>query len=665
MFISGYPDLLTYKPTISLFDGDIFNFYYKPSPKNEGDGQIKLFIFFPKDIRFKKAYLVSDGRELKPLELKDSDLAKIDYYQQTGLLPQVFEIEDEETVVLTAEVSKTPIWKSKEANLGQINCMEVSSRSQQMDSLSVLISPPKIALYWRSLLDIFGYGLIGITSYCFGLVLNWHNLKNDIYGILGVISHDKSLVFSLIEDFKLSNISNALLVVLVFQFLFICLFSHSYANAYLIQNKKKYINHLKLSVYSTIGKWLEVVLLVLAIVVIAITRINGSGFVLLEIVLANGALFIGSAIRYRIGTTAPDENRFILVCPALLMIGVNVLSGASIDMLFTQQSIAVLGIVPYIFVFLIMYYKGSEKTSKIRYYVSIAVLFIVGLSSYIIKDAVLKTTMLNVFLGAVLSIYMAIFESWYIPFRQLAGRMNPKDQPYVYAVDKLLFFFPAVIILLYPFQQFGTIYLKTSMYATCLAIFIWNRIIYPSIGTELSWLKQTLISVTRALLGIGTLACLIWDKLKPSVLTSNSNELISAIVACVVPAITAIVGVFIPFFSSGNGEKTAKELMNKTAQKVNVLFERKPHERNVEYLLNFFSAQGVLVFAILIVHIVLRATEAVSLFPKMAEKINEIFMPVIVYYVIVFLVLLGLTIREVKNNGNKKDTDEVKGQGQK
>ena len=505
MQLSIYPDQWNDSIPVELFAGDLFKYYIKLGEKR--NQKVCLEIIFPAQIVFKKVCLMVDGRE-KEISAKMSETKA----GQEQLVTASIEAEVGSVIEITAVATKYHFWGNKSTELVKIQCKEKYSDSprSEIKAIPVLITPVKMQLYWQSIVDIFGYSLIGVISYCFGLVLNWFNIEKNVHSFSKIVSPGQSVLYSVGTTLPFSNI---LLLILLFQFVFICLFSHAYAKVYLLQNQRAYKDEVKLSIYMTIGKWIEIVAVVICGLAVFAIFALGMDPVCLYVVLINGLVFWISTIRYRCGRTMPEDERYLLICPAILMIGLNIFLGASIDMLLNEQFLSLIGVAVFACFFLSMFFAHDQKTICIIYYVFVCILLIVGVLSFFFKSTVLKISFFYVFLGSVVSIYMAIFESWYIPFRQLLGKDKPQEKTYVHLVDRLLFFFPIIIAALYPFQQFNVIYLVSSFGGSLAAIIFWNTVVYPSIGKTISRNKRWSIPIVRAILGIATLVFLMLDKI--------------------------------------------------------------------------------------------------------------------------------------------------------
>lgn len=102
--------------------------------------------------------------------------------------------------------------------------------------------------------DIFGYSVIGIIAFAFGIFLQNYNSKNDLFNQLH------------------SALSPSLILLFVFHILFICLFGFSYAVVIfhrskqgLKQSNQALEEYRQEVLYNNVGKWIEIIIVVLFI----------------------------------------------------------------------------------------------------------------------------------------------------------------------------------------------------------------------------------------------------------------------------------------------------------------------------------------------------------------------------------------------------------------
>lgn len=639
MHLSKYPDQWNDSQPINLFAGDLFSFYIKLDGKKTE--KVALDIVFPTEIEYKKTSIIIDSSEsvIPPNEISIAT-AQSDQEKKPPVTAHI-EADGESIIKISAIAIKHFFWGNKTTELVKIQCEEKTTDATQgnIKEMPVLITPVKIQLYWQSMIDIFGYSLIGIISYCFGLVLNWYNISKDVYSFATLIHPEQSVLYSVVTS---AHFSNTLIFILGFQLIFICLFSHSYAKAYLLQNQQAYKDEVKLSVYMTIGKWAEIIGVVLCAIAVFAVFALGKSAVALRVAFLNGIVFWLSTVRYRLGRTMPEDERYVLICPAILMIGLNVFLGASIDMLLNEKYLCLLGLAAFACFFLVMYSAGKKESVKVAYWIFSCVLLLIGGISYLTSNIIVKISFLNVFLGVVMSVYMSIFESWYIPFRQLAGKEKPNEKPYVYLVDRLLFLFPIIVAALYPFQQFKSIYLISSFAGSLAAIFLWNKLVYPSIGKQISAAKRAAIPLVRATLGLATLLFLIHDKITGWEFTPAPEISIAGVVGVV------LAGAYKLFISGPGKIREVREKGAQFKQYIHWVFHKENLTHSEGYLVEFFIHQCGFLAAVLFV---LGFLYLAGIAPNKG-KILEVIVVLAIYFGL--LVVINLAVPDKTPQSNNK-----------
>lgn len=278
-------------------------------------------------------------------------------------------------------------------------------------------------------------------------------------------------------------------MILVFQIIFICLFGYSYAIVFFEQSESVRSDKigentkLKESVYRISGHWIEVVLVSFLIAVFVYWVIDPAAFVqsFWLVLIVSGTSFMFSSIVYRVKKTDALNNnelswvetsKFALVCPAILMIGVNIYLGSSVFSLLKGEMIFYLPVAVFI-LFFIAFYLLKLKNDTTLYMVFLLLSFVIGALSLI---PYLSISFRNLFLAVMASIFLAIFESWYVVFRQMKNRNS--DNIIKYA-NFIILAAPIVVFMLFPLQNFGSIYLFSFCGGILVVQYTWLYNIKP------------------------------------------------------------------------------------------------------------------------------------------------------------------------------------------
>ncbi len=363
-----------------------------------------------------------------------------------------------------------------------------------------------------TIFDIFGYSLIGIMAYCFGLILQNYN------------EHGKLLVQLTIYG----DLTSSIFLLICFQFLFTCLFGFSYAKVFFYKaeaNIKNDNSENFKEIFKITGNWIEVILFCLMIATFVYWINNPNRNIKPTFWYAtvfSGTPYIISSMVYRIKSKGMKnkkgkkntqnrlkETKYVLVCPAILMIGVNIYLGSSILSLLKGDVIYYYPMIIFSLFFVAFYISKKPKNDTILYIMFSIILIIVGILSY---NKYLSLPSRNMFLSIMTSIFMAIFESWYIAFRQLEG---VKNRNFVKVTSYIVTSAPLIVFALYPIQDFGIIYFISFWLGMIVTQFLWFFYIYPNAKSmkpnkNLQLRKNT--GILRATLGILVLVFLALDK---------------------------------------------------------------------------------------------------------------------------------------------------------
>ena len=371
-----------------------------------------------------------------------------------------------------------------------------------------------------TIFDVFGYSLIGIMAYCFGLVLQNYDSQGKFFAEL--VSYKK--------------LAPAILLLICFQIVFICLFGFSYAKVFFYRvelNQKRDSSENFKEIYKITGNWIEVILLCLFIAIVVYQIINPSTFKMpfWFAISFSGLPFIISAMVYRMKSRDSSlnktkwikETKYVLVCPAILMIGVNTYLGSSVLELLDGNVFYYYPIILFL-LFFTAFFISSKKSYDITLYISFIILIIiVAMLTY---NKALSMPSKNMFLAVMLSIFLSIYECWYIAFRQLKDK---KNRNFVRVTSYIIAASPPVVLILYPLQEFGIIYFISFVLGMILTQFIWFLYILPN-AKETQKRKQAMklrqnTGVLRAVFGILVLVFLTLDKhVKINMQYSPNNE---------------------------------------------------------------------------------------------------------------------------------------------
>lgn len=370
--------------------------------------------------------------------------------------------------------------------------------------------------------DIFGYSFVGIISYYYGLVLQNHNIQNGL----------------IVELESYGEYSVSIILISVFQILLTLLFGFSYATVFF--NKSEIFESRRTealaqkNIYGVIGRWIETILVCVTISVCTCWLINPALFKIhfLFIVFVLAIPFVFGSVCYRFkaydifaektenggGGDITDENedtwlykaKYVLVFPAMLMIGENVYVGASVYKLLQGEIIYYVPIVIFVLFLICLCVSDNRTFERCIYVLFSVILLLVGIGSYFADyDIPCK----NMFLAVMTAVFLSVFECWYIVFRQLK---DAKNKAFVKVESYIILGIPPVVFALYPIQNFNAIYFISCCVGMLVMEFMWFIKIVPNIDISRtdekfpSIKRQTAFS--RAFLGIITLLFLTLDK---------------------------------------------------------------------------------------------------------------------------------------------------------
>ncbi len=213
-----------------------------------------------------------------------------------------------------------------------------------------------------AIFDVFGYSLIGILSYIFGLFLQDYNTSNHY----------------ILESIKcFSPLGQLIIATILFQLVLILSFGKIYASSILCTNTKTIP-------YKVFKICIWVLFFVLFLILVTIKHVYGGSFVLF---LINVAILVGiyllNYLVYKIKLNIEKNkelkktSRYVLVCPAILMVGVNIYYGSNIcDFIEGNNYNIYVGLVFLLF-FVFMYFFNSKKLFP--YILFVFVFLIMGL----------------------------------------------------------------------------------------------------------------------------------------------------------------------------------------------------------------------------------------------------------------------------------------------
>lgn len=399
----------------------------------------------------------------------------------------------------------------------------------------------------NTMFDIFGYSFVGVLAFLFGLVLQNYNSNGKFFEMI----------------WSYSNNARHVILVIIVQLLLILLFGHAYAKSVLF-GKADLGAEDGIDACAIVGHWLETIIVIVA-VFLGVTQIIYPTFFdqyFWCTILFNSTSYILSFFAYRRllvkKADSHEENkrldalrtssRYVLFCPAMLMIGFNILSGANICAMLDGSIICyVCSFI--IFIGLLIIYTASSDSMKCIFVCGLLVVVGFGIASLVSwenrnNNIVLK----NFFLASMVSVYLSIFESWYVVFRQ---KENSPDALYFRLTLGVVSVMPVVATMLFPIQNFNFIYFISSLVGMFITDYISFLVVFPVVNRVRKSGDKTKrnIAIARACCGIATLILLMLDKYIVFIPEwyDTDAELISKDVVSVLSLFVALISLVFPY----------------------------------------------------------------------------------------------------------------------
>lgn len=400
--------------------------------------------------------------------------------------------------------------------------------------------------------DIFGYSFVGILAYIFGLVLQNYNSK-------------ESTLFSSIASLSLEG--KQIIILSIIQILLILLFGHTYATVILYgriyeddNNFNKYTN-----VCNKVGQWLMTLFVCVAIFLLLnqILRVDFLPLNFWITALSIISIYVLNLLIYQIlvrkKTVFQQTAKYALVCPAFLMIGVNIYTGSNIMYFLRYEIICFVPMCIFFLIYILLFVFNNKKTSII-YILFGAFTVGSGIASIYFKNSyTIQLIMRNLFLAIMVSVFLFIFESWYVAFRQLK---NTDDETYAKVSSTIITLSAPIVVLLFPIQDFNLIYLISFFCGMLFTEYMWFFRIYSGSKNDKEKTnsedddfkrKKRSVAISRALCGILTLIFLIMDKYLQIPVPKqnlNSNSLNTADIVNIISLIITIISFVISILPS-------------------------------------------------------------------------------------------------------------------
>ena len=421
--------------------------------------------------------------------------------------------------------------------------------------------------------DIFGYSFVGILSFAFGLVLQNYNSGGDF--------------FKLIWNYT-GNVRQVILVIALQLFL-ILIFGHAYARSILLNNELLKSQD-GIDPCSIIGHWLETIIVIVAVMLVILQVVFPDLFnkYFWCTIGTNAGAYILSFLAYRrlrvkkTNSERDDDKKllelkesshYVLFCPAVVMIGLNILTGANICVMLEGNYLCyICNIVVSIGLGIVYFVKRYAN----KYFWAVCILIVLGIGIVSISDfgsmsdrLVLK----NFFLATMVSVFLSIFESWYVVFRQKANSSNTLYYRITLGVVAAA---PAVVAILFPIQDFNIIYYLTFWIGISVTDYISFVVVFPfvndkqnkkedgseevsseevsseEVSSEDKYISaKRKVAIARACCGIATLIFLMLDKYFPFMPAwkDSGAQLVSDDVVSMVSLLASILGIVVPLFS--------------------------------------------------------------------------------------------------------------------
>lgn len=364
--------------------------------------------------------------------------------------------------------------------------------------------------------DIFGYSFVGILAFLFGLVLQNYNSNGEF--------------FKMILNYA-GDVRSVILVIFV-QLLLILLFGHAYAKSILL-GKEDLEAQDGIDVCAIVGHWLETIIVIIAVMLVMIqiiwpTFLNRYFWCT---ILLNSASYVLSFIAYRRLLvkkyySEEEQNKlmalrasscYVLFCPAAVMIGFNILSGANICAMLDGSYLCYLcSIVVWLGLFLVYFADNRSRKNVCAWYLLIVIIGsgVISISDFgSLND---RVVLKNFFLAGMVSVFLSIFESWYVVFRQ---KENSPNALYFRLTLGVVATTPAVVAILFPIQNFNLVYFLSFWVGMSITDYISFVVVFPIVnssnkkggnGKYINTKRN--VAFARAGCGIATLILLMLDK---------------------------------------------------------------------------------------------------------------------------------------------------------
>ncbi len=225
--------------------------------------------------------------------------------------------------------------------------------------------------------------------------------------------------------------------------------------------------------------------------------------------------------------------RYTLVAPALLVIGYNIFVSTGMFSFYYALAthdygkIALYSITRLLFLtFFTMLLLKNKKVLKNYYAIFAAILFLIGIVGlFLLRQGGLReyaNVLLNLFLAVMTSIFMSIFESWYLYATLYEKNSKWKYTPVIIKTAKdsiirtanwVVSLLPAFVFLLFPFQIFNYIYLLTVGLGLTVINLVWFNVILPDFDkiSKSEKINNKKMSIGRGVAGLATLIFLTLD----------------------------------------------------------------------------------------------------------------------------------------------------------
>ncbi len=348
---------------------------------------------------------------------------------------------------------------------------------------------------------IFGYSIVGIISLIYGM--SKQNLdSNDLFFIELVHGYTNGIYF-----------------IFIMQVLFILWFGSIFAQIFFLQDSSN-IQFIK-RIVKTLIVFSLLFFLFYSFVAKRIDVFLNSVLTSFLFVLP---LLYGIVV-YGKKKANKEEARFFLVIPAIVVIATNIYAGTCLfyvtrDFVWVNLDV-LLYFIPLVVIVLFMtiMHRKNNLIKKIYYIFFSIVLLLFGILGLYFQNinTIISNAFLNVFLAIMTSIFLAVFESWYVYFRIKDDDENSKSKtitPIIKVESWIVSLLPTVVLVLFPFQTFSYLYIISFFIGMEIINIIWFNYIlfdYDNVHKMNDDFKKN-IPVIRAVLGFVTLLFLYLDQ---------------------------------------------------------------------------------------------------------------------------------------------------------